>query len=166
VQVVPPEATGLTIPMRLPGREHPLPPRRRGSRVFGTQTTGHIHHPPPVCQVLVIQHPHPTKMRFQRSPQRIGDDGDPVLAALAPPNGQLTAVEIEVLDPKRHALDQAEATPIQKKADQPRDPNTAAHTRQSSLLRAAASVRSHCQATPHPPQKESCHRSETGDSRM
>ena len=49
---------------------------------------------------------------------RFRDDGDPVFAALTPPDGQLTPLQVEVLDPQHQALGHSKRAAVQQQAHQ------------------------------------------------
>jgi len=55
----------------------------------------------------------------QGQDQVLGDHRDPVLAALAFPDDDLAALEVEILDPKAQSLDHTHAGAVKKTGDQP-----------------------------------------------
>lgn len=61
-----------------------------------------------------MQHLDPVELVLKRSARRLGNHGDPILPRLPSSHDQLPPLQVDVLNPKRQALRQAESTPIQQ----------------------------------------------------
>ena len=62
---------------------------------------------------------HPRQMFPQRLLQRDRHHRDSILAALAVPDGQLTATEVNVLDTQFHTLEQPQPRSVHQRGHQP-----------------------------------------------
>jgi hypothetical protein len=81
----------------------------RGLWVFPGQRFGDVHGSEPLFKVLVMEGFHRLDLRLQLVPQVPGQDGRPVLPALAAPHKDEVLAEAHVLDAQADALQQAQA---------------------------------------------------------
>jgi hypothetical protein len=81
----------------LPGREYPLPAGLpQGLWVFPGQRLGDVHFSESRLKVLVMEDFHRLDLRLKLVPQVPGQEGGPVLAALAAPDEDETLAEIDI----------------------------------------------------------------------
>jgi O-acetyl-ADP-ribose deacetylase (regulator of RNase III) len=76
--------------------------------------------PWPPADIAIVLVANCDQMIGQGLDQGLGDHGQPVLASLAVADGQLVAVEVEVLHPDSQGFQQAEAAAVQQGRDQAR----------------------------------------------
>jgi hypothetical protein len=109
MKVVPPDAAALRIPVDPPSREYPLPrPRRPCVWVLGIQTPRHLDPSAPFRQVTAMQRLDTPEMLPEWPPHHLGNDGDPVFAALTLAGVRITrrrtrSVAADAADPLRAA---------------------------------------------------------------
>src|SRR3954470_15615048 len=95
MQMMPPDAAGLSILIAPPGGEHPLPgPRRASPRILGIQTPRDQNPTGSRSQVTVMQSADTLDVPAERIPESLWSDGHPVLPTLPPPDSQLTLLQI------------------------------------------------------------------------
>jgi hypothetical protein len=101
VDMMAPGDTGTRVYGEVPGGEDILPaPFLSGMRSLPRQRMGQVDLAIPLSQVLLMQRLDPGQVVLEQRSERGGKGGEPVLVALARPDGQLLHLNIDVLDPE------------------------------------------------------------------
>ena len=121
VEVVAVADAGVRVHVERRRREHPLPrPLGRGVDVLLGERVRQRRSAPAAREVGVVQTADPMQVARQPVARRGGEHGDAVFPALAAPDPDLVAVEVDVLDAEGEALEQAQAGPVQQQAHEAR----------------------------------------------
>jgi hypothetical protein len=114
-EMVPPDRSGLRVERPLARGEHVLPrPAPRGAGVFPGDGIGKPDRPVPAGKVSLVEPLRRPHLLPQGIPELLGQNGQPVLAALALPDRQLAHIEVDVLHPQPQGLQESETRTIQQ----------------------------------------------------
>ena len=103
----------------IPGGKDILPaPFRGGLGIFPRQRMREVHRAMPLSQILLMQGLDPSQVVLEQRRQGGGKGGEPILVALARPDGQLLHLIIDVLDPEPDRFHDTQPAPVEELGDQ------------------------------------------------
>src|SRR6187402_3583853 len=120
--MVSPSLSARGIAVLTSRRKHPVPwPLASGARQLARQTLRQCHPSSSPTEVLLVLPSHCRQMRTQRRLYSLRQRCDAVLPAFATPDGDLPAIQGDVLDAQLATFEKPKARAIQKLCHQPKD---------------------------------------------